>query len=74
MSEIRDPSHSRLDTIHNRIQLKLDELHTDFRQLETGSHEANQEASRARKDRMEGFKRALRDLLEAADRAAKEWH
>ena len=46
---------------------------TDFQQLETDSHEANEEASQARKDRIEGFKRALRDLLEAADRADREW-
>jgi outer membrane murein-binding lipoprotein Lpp len=73
-SETPDRSHSRLNKIHNRIQSKLDELHTDFRQLETDSHEANEEASRARKGRIDGFKRAQRDLLEAADRADREWH
>ena len=26
------------------------------------------------RDRIEGFKRALRDILEAADRADREWH
>ena len=65
---------SRLDELHNRIQAKLDELHSDFKQLETDLRVANQESSRARKDRIEGFKRVLRDILEAADRADREWH
>ena len=60
--------------IHNRIQSKLDELRTDFKQLETDLRVANQESSRARKDRIQGFKQALRDLLDAADRADREWH
>jgi len=34
----------------------------------------NQANSRARKDRIEGFKQALRDILEAANRADREWH
>ena len=72
--ETRARIESRLDELHNRIQAKLDELHTDFKQLETDLQVANQESSRARKDRLEGFKRALRDILEAADRADKEWH
>ena len=63
-----------MDEIHNRIQSKLDDLHKDFKQLETDLRVANQESSRARKDRIQGFKRALRDLLDAADRADREWH
>ena len=65
---------SEVDEIHNRIQSKLDELHTDFKQLENDLSVANQESSRARKDRIQGFKQALRDLLDAADRADREWH
>jgi sugar-specific transcriptional regulator TrmB len=64
---------SRLDEIHERIQSKLDELHTDFKQLETDLRAANQEHSQAHKDRIAGFKRALRDILEAANRADREW-
>jgi hypothetical protein len=67
-------SQSRLDEIHKRIQSKLDELHADFGQLETDLRTADQASLRARKDRIEGFKRALRDLLEAANRADREWH
>jgi len=62
-----------LDELHDRIQAKLDELHADFKQLETDLKVANQERSLARKDRMAGFKRALRDILDAADRANREW-
>lgn len=65
---------SKLDELHNRIQAKLDELRADFKQLETDLRVASQENSQARKDRIEGFKRALRDILRAADRADKEWH
>jgi outer membrane murein-binding lipoprotein Lpp len=65
---------ARLDEIHTRIQSKLDELHTDFRQLRTDLRDANQSSARARKDRITGFKQALRDLLEAADRADREWY
>jgi ferritin-like metal-binding protein YciE len=61
------------DDLHDRIQSKLDELHADFKQLEVDLHGANQASSRARKDRIEGFKRALRDILQAADRAEREW-
>jgi ferritin-like metal-binding protein YciE len=64
---------SGLDDLHDRIQSKLDELHADFKQLEVDVHAANQASSRARKDRIEGFKRALRDILQAADRAEREW-
>jgi hypothetical protein len=65
---------SRLDEIHTRIQSKLDELHTDFRQLQTDMRDASKASSRARKDRIAGFRQALRDLLEAANRAEREWH
>ena len=61
------------DDLHDRIQSKLNELHADFKQLEVDVHTANQASSRARKDRIEGFKRALRDILQAADRAEREW-
>lgn len=64
---------SGLDDLHDRIQSTLDELHADFKQLEVDVHAANQASSRARKDRIEGFKRALRDILQAADRAEREW-
>jgi len=73
-SETREGIQSKVDEIHNRIQAKLDALHTDFKQLETDLRVANQESSRARKDRIQGFKQALRDLLDAADRADREWH
>jgi hypothetical protein len=65
---------SRFDELHDRIQSKLDELHADFKQLGADVGEANQSSSRARRDRIEGFKRALRDILRAADRAGREWH
>src|SRR4029077_11274705 len=68
------PDPSRLAELHQRIQSKLRELHTDFQQLETDLRTAKQESSLARKDRLEGFKRALRDLIDAADRADREWH
>jgi hypothetical protein len=67
------PARSGLDDLHDRIQSKLDELHADFKQLEVDVHAANQVSSRARKDRIAGFKRALRDILQAADRAEREW-
>jgi hypothetical protein len=63
----------KLEKVHRRIQAKLDELHADFRQLETDLRAANQEHSQARRDRIKGFKRALRDILDAADRADREW-
>ena len=62
-----------LDDPHNRIQSKLDELHADFRELRADVRAANQSGERASKDRIEGFKRALRDLLQAANRADREW-
>lgn len=65
---------SRLDELRKRIQSKLDELHTDFKQLEADLRDANEESSRARNDRIEGFKRALKEILAAADRADGEWH
>ena len=73
-SETGEVIQSQVDEIHNRIQSKLDELHKDFKHLETDLRVANQESSRARKDRIQGFKQALRDLLDAADRADSEWH
>jgi len=72
-SEAVVPAQSGLEELHKRIQSKLDELYADFKQLETDVQAANQASSRARKDRIEGFKRALRDLLEAANRADREW-
>lgn len=65
---------SGLDDLHDKIQSKLDELHADFKQLGTDSREARRSGLRARKDRIEGFKRALRDILQAADQADREWH
>ena len=62
-----------LDDLHNRIQSKLDELHADFKQLQADVRAANTSGKRARMDRIEGFKRALRDILQAADRADREW-
>lgn len=59
--------------LQDRIQSKLKELHADFRQLRVDVRAANQSGARARKDRIEGFKRALRDILQAADRADREW-
>lgn len=67
-------AHCQQLPVHNRIQSKLEELHADFKQLEADLRDANQERSRARKDRIAGFKQALRDILEAADRADREWH
>lgn len=64
---------SGLDDLHDRIQSKLNELHADFRQLQTDIRAANESGERARKDRIEGFRRALRDILQAADRADREW-
>jgi len=64
---------SRFDQLHNRIQSKLDELHADLKELGADVHNANLESRRARKDRIEGFKRSLRDLSQAADRADREW-
>jgi hypothetical protein len=64
---------SRFDEIHNRIQSRLDEVHTDLKQLASDLREGRREGSLARRDRFEGIKRALRDLLQAADRADREW-
>lgn len=78
-AETREPkersgsSGSALDDLHNRIQSKLDELHADFRQLRADIRAANQSGERARKDRIDGFRRALRDILQAANRADREW-
>ena len=78
-SEIHEPKrHSKktqsgLDDLHNRIQSKLDELHADFEQLRADVRAANKSSKRAQTDRIEGFKRALRDILQAADRADREW-
>lgn len=63
-----------VDKIRQRIQSKLKELRTDFGKLKDDLHEADQAGSRARKDRIEGLKRALNEFLEAADRAQGEWH
>jgi polyhydroxyalkanoate synthesis regulator phasin len=62
---------SRLDGLHDRIQSRLDESHADFKELAADLGEARQSGVRAQQDRIEGFKRALRDILQAADR---EWH
>ena len=78
-SKIREPKgslrriESGVDDLHDRIQSKLNELHSDFRQLRADIRAANQSGARARKDRIDGFKRALRDILQAADRANREW-
>jgi hypothetical protein len=76
MSESEDNSQaqSKLDELHERIQSKLDDLHNDFKELESDLQTASLESKRARGDRIEGFKRALRDILQAADRADREWH
>lgn len=73
-SETGSRVQTRLDELHGRIQSKLDELHRDFRQLKTDLKGTEQASSRAQNDRIAGFKQALRDILEAADRADKEWH
>jgi|SRR5579864_2156379 hypothetical protein len=72
-SETRSRVQQRLDELHKGIQSKLDE-HARFKQLKIDLQAANQANSRARKDRIEGFKQALRDILEAANRADREWH
>ena len=64
---------TKRDSIHKRIQAHLNELRTDLKQLAADAQEGRREASRARKDRVEGLKRALSDLLEAAEQADKEW-
>lgn len=66
--QMRKSDTPRLDKIHERMRSKLDELYTDLKQLETDLRVASQESSQARKDRIEGFKRSLRDILAAADR------
>jgi len=66
-------SGSDSNDLYDRIQSKLNELHSDFKQLRTDITEANQSGERARKDRIDGFRQALRDILEAADRADREW-
>jgi len=71
--EVAKRAQARLDLLHGRIQARLDELHEDFRQLETDLKAANQESIQARKARMEGFKRKLRDILKTADRVDWEW-
>ena len=63
-----------LDTLHQRMQSKLDELRTDFGKLKDDVHDADQASSRARNDRIEGLKRALKEILKAADQAQREWH
>lgn len=60
--------------LHSRIQSKLDELKADFKQLAVDERAADEASARARRDRMEGFKRALRDLHQAAESAEQEWH
>jgi predicted lipid-binding transport protein (Tim44 family) len=72
-SETRSRVQQRLDELHKGIQSKLDE-HAGFKQLKIDLQAANQANSRARKDRIEGFEQALRDILEAANRADREWH
>ena len=67
------PAPSGLDPLHDRIQSRLNELHADFKQLATDVRATRQASSKARKDRIAGFKRALRDILQAADRAQREW-
>lgn len=67
------PAQSGLDALHDRIQSKMDELYVDLKQLETDLHAANQASASARRDRIDGIKRALRDLLQSAERADREW-
>ena len=52
---------------YKRFELELDALHTDFRQFAIDLGATNEARSRAGKDRIEGFKQALRDVREAAD-------
>ena len=59
--------------VQDRIKAKLDELRADFHQLGADIRTANLEGARAKRDRIEGFKQALRDLLDAAKRADQEW-
>lgn len=67
------PKQSKSDTLHDRIERRLNDLRADFKQLEKDTQAANQESRRARRDRLEGFKRALLDILHAVDRADREW-
>jgi len=62
-----------LEKLHRRIDSRLDELHADFRQLETELKAANQESLRGLKDRIEGSKRKLQDILKTANRVDWEW-
>lgn len=59
---------SNLDLIHDNIRSKLDELYSDLKELGADLEEGRREASQARKDRIQGIKRALRDLLEKTHR------
>ena len=70
ISETREQLQSRLHKIR-KIQSTLDELHTDFRQLEAELRAASAAKPQAQNDRIEGFKRALRDIMRAANRADK---
>jgi pyruvate-formate lyase len=73
-SENSGQGRSGLDEIHERIQSRLDELHADFKQLEADLRAGNQASLRAHKDRIEGYKQALRDIVESTNRADMEWH
>ena len=72
--EERRCSPSLVDKIHQRMRAKLDELRTDFGKLKDDLHDADQSSARAAKDRIEGLKRAVKEILDAADRAEREWH
>lgn len=70
ITETREQLQSRLDEIR-KIQSTLDELYTDFRQLEPELYAASRAKLQAQTDRIEGFKRALLNIMKAANRADK---
>jgi len=48
-------------------------LREEFGQLEADLQAANRSSTRARRDRIEGFKQASKDIFDAKDRADREW-
>ena len=64
---------SRWKELHRRIQSMMAVLREEFGQLETDLQAANRASTSARHDRIEGLRRASRDVLEARDRADGEW-
>ena len=62
------------DDLTTRIQEKIEELRADVRQLHTDIRAADEASARARRDRIEGLKKALHELLRAATKEDLEWH